>query len=95
MQQYDLDDGTTADMEVTVSNAFANFLLAGRYNIIKEGKFQPYLSAKGGYSNYRTDLNIYDPDDNDHCEPLESDLLQRDGTLIGSLGGGFRLIFRQ
>jgi hypothetical protein len=22
-------------------------------------------------------------------------LLQRDGTLIGSLGGGFRLIFRQ
>lgn len=93
MQQFDMDDGTTADMEVTVSNTFANFLLEGRYNIIKEGKFQPYLSAKGGYSNYRTDLNIYDPDDNDHCEPMESDLLHRDGTLIGSLGGGFRLDF--
>jgi len=92
-QRYDMDDGTTADMEVTVSNAFANFLLAGRYYIIKEGKFQPYLSAKGGCSNDPTDLSIYDPDDDDHCEPVESDMLQRDGTLIGSLGAGFRLDF--
>lgn len=93
MQQYDMDDGTTADMRVTVTNAFTNFLLAGRYYLIKDGKFQPYLSAKGGYSNYRTDLGIYDPDDSDNCEPVESDMLQRDGTLIGSFGAGFRLDF--
>ena len=38
-----------------------------------------------------TDLNIYDPDEWDHCSPVESDILQKDGTLIGSLGAGFRL----
>ena len=95
MQQFDMDDGTTADMQVTVTNAFTNFLLAGRFYIVKEGKFQPYLSAKGGYSNYRTDLGIYDPDDNDSCEPIESDMLQRDGTLVGSLGLEFVWIFQQ
>jgi len=93
IRQFDMDDGTTADMNVSVSNTFANFLLAGRYYIINQGKFQPYLSAKGGYSNYRTDLSIYDPNDDDNCEPVESDLLQRDGTLIGSFGAGIRLDF--
>ena len=92
-QQYDLDDGTTANMEVTVSNSFMNFMAYGRCYLITEGSFLPYLSAKGGYSHYRTDLNIYDPDEWDHCSPVESDLLQRDGTMIGSVGAGFRLDF--
>lgn len=90
-QQYDLDDGTTAEMEIMVSNSFINFMASSRYYLITEGNFQPFLSAKGGYSNYHTSLNIYDPDETDHCKPVESDLLQRDGTLIGSLGAGFRL----
>jgi hypothetical protein len=93
MQQYDMDDGTTADMEVTVSNSFTDLVATGRYYLVTKGKIVPYLSAKGGYSYYHTDLTIYDPDDNDHCEPVESDLLHRDGTLIGSLGAGFRFDF--
>jgi len=90
-QQYDLEDGTTAKMQVNVSNSFGNYLVYGRWFVIAKGKFLPYLSVKTGYSSFRTDLNIYDPDDWDHCEPLESDLLQRDGTLIGIIGGGFQL----
>jgi len=92
-QQYDLDDGTTANMEVTVGNSFVNFMAFGRCYLITEGSFLPYLTAKGGYSHYETNLNIYDPDEWDHCEPVESDLLQKDGTFIGSFGGGFRLDF--
>lgn len=92
-QQFDLDDGTTADMEIAVTNSFFNFMAYGRYYLVTEGNFQPYLSAKGGYSHYRTDLSIYDPDEDDHCQPVESDLLQRDGTLIGSVGAGVRMDF--
>ena len=45
---------------------------------------------KAGYSWYATDLNIYDPDDFDNCKPVETDILQEDGTWIYSLGGGLQ-----
>ena len=92
-QQYEFSDGTTAQMDVTVSNSFTNLMAFSRYYLLTEGSFQPYLTAKGGYSRFSTDLNIYDPDDWDHCEPVETDILQHEGTMIGSLGAGFRLDF--
>lgn len=92
-QQYDLDDGTTALMEVTVNNSFLNVMAVGRYYLLTEGNFQPYLAAKGGYSHYSTDLNIYDPDDWDNCEPVESEILQKDGTFVASFSAGFKLDF--
>lgn len=92
-QQYDLDDGTTALMEVTVSNSFVNIMAFGRYYLLTEGNFQPYLAAKGGYSHYSTDLNIYDPDEGDNCSPVESDILQKDGTFIAGLGAGVKMDF--
>lgn len=91
MQEYELDDGTRANMNVVVNNSFINFMGYARWYVISEGKFLPYLSVKGGYAHYSTDLNIYDPDEWDNCAPVESDMLQKDGTMIGSLGGGFRL----
>lgn len=92
-QQYAMDDGTTALMQVNVSNSFANLLAFSRYYFITEGNFQPYVAVKAGYSHYSTDLNIYDPDDSDSCEPVESDILQKDGTMVGALSAGFRLDF--
>jgi hypothetical protein len=35
-------------------------------------------------------LNIYDPNDLDSCEPVETDILQKDGTFIFSFGGGLK-----
>lgn len=99
LQEYELDDGTRANMNVVVNNSFLNFMAYGRAYLITEGKFLPYVTVKGGYTNYRTDLNIYDPNEWDNCAPVESDMLQNDGTMIASLGGGFRLdmasIFRR
>jgi hypothetical protein len=90
-QEYQFDDGSTANMDIIVNNSFLNFMAYGRYYVMTEGKFLPYLTAKGGYAHYSTDLNIYDPNEWDHCAPVESEILQKDGTLIGSLGAGFRL----
>ncbi len=89
-QQYTFPDGTTTDMDVNVSNSFTNLMASARYNLMTGKKVTPYVGVKTGYSWFRTDLNIYDPDIMDSCEPVETDLLQKDGTFIVSLGGGLR-----
>lgn len=91
-QEYTFSDGTTAKMDIIVNNTFLNFMVGGRYYIMEvEGKsIKPYVSLKGGYSWFRTNLNIYDPDDNDHCEPVDTDLLMKDGTFLLSGGGGIQ-----
>jgi len=92
-QVYDLGDGTTANMDVIVSNSFANTLLVGRVYLNTTGKVLPYVSAKAGWSEFQTNLNVYDPDDWDHCEPVETEVLHRDGTIVATFGGGVRLDF--
>lgn len=89
-QEYTFTDGTTARMDIIVNNAFLNFMVGTRYLLTsQQGKaITPYVSGKVGYSWFRTDLNIYDPDDNDHCEPIDHDLLLKDGTFALSAGGG-------
>jgi hypothetical protein len=89
-QQYTFSDGTTADMDIDVSNSFTNLMASGRYNLIAGKAVTPYVGFKTGYSWFTTDLNIYDPDDFDNCKPVETSMLQEDGTWIYSLGGGIK-----
>lgn len=88
-QDYTLDDGSVAPMDIIVNNNFANLLLSGRYYLLP-GKIQPFVGGKLGYSFYMTSLNIYDPDDWDKCEPVDSEMLYRDGAWIGVVGGGLQ-----
>lgn len=89
-QEYMFPDGTTAQMDVDVTNTFTNLMASGRYNLMTGKSLTPYISAKTGYAWFRTDLNIYDPDDSDSCSPVETALLQKDGTWIYSIGGGLK-----
>jgi hypothetical protein len=91
-QEYTFDDGTTARMDIIVDNSFLNLMVGGRYLLTgsQEVNIKPYVSLKAGYSWFRTNLNIYDPDDNDHCEPVENDLLMKDGTFLISGGAGIQ-----
>jgi hypothetical protein len=93
-QEYNLDDGTVAPMEIIVLNSFANFTGYVRWYLVTKGLVQPYIAGKLGYSNFSTDLSVYDPDDNDHCEPVDSDILYHDGTMIGVIGAGVKLDMR-
>lgn len=90
MQDYVFPDGTLAQADVHVSNSFLNWTVAARYNLMVNRVITPYVGAKVGYAWYRTDLNIYDPDDLDNCAPLDRDILMKDGTMIVSLGGGIQ-----
>lgn len=92
-QQYTFDDGSITETDVVVTNAFSNLLVTGKFFLRKEKLIAPYLSAKVGYSWYRTNLVIEDPEDPDGCHPLESDRLLRDGTFMASGGAGVRIDF--
>lgn len=87
-QTYTFDDGAIANMDIVVRNSFTNVMLQARYYPLAMKTFQPYFTAKGGYSFFTTNLSIYDPNDLDHCAPVESEMLQHDGALVGSVGGG-------
>jgi hypothetical protein len=87
-QVYTMDDGTTADMDIIVSNSVGTMEAYGRWSLLTKGALRPYLTARAGYAWYNTALNIYDPDDFDHCEPVESDKLYNDGALVAGMGAG-------
>jgi Outer membrane protein beta-barrel domain len=89
-QQYMFPDGTTAEMDVAVTNTFTNLMASGQYNLVTGKSVTPYVGFKTGYSWYKTNLSIYDPDDTDSCEPVEATLLQKDGTWIYSIGAGIK-----
>lgn len=89
-QQYTFSDGTTADMDINVTNSFINLMAVSRYYLLTDKKVLPFIEGKVGYSWFSTELNINDPDEFDSCKPVEKDILQKDGTIIYSFGGGFR-----
>jgi hypothetical protein len=90
-QDYTFPDGTIAPMNVQVTNNFANYMGALRLYARNTGLVRPYAEVKAGYANYSTQLLILDPDDTDSCEPVEREILKKDGTMLYSLGGGLRL----
>ncbi len=89
-QTYTFENGTLADMDIIVRNLATNIMISTRYYPLSKATVQPYFTAKGGYSFYNTTLAIYDPNDQDHCAPIENEILQKDGALVGSLGAGFQ-----
>ena len=92
-QQFEFDDGTVTETNVIVTNTFSNLFITGKFFLRKEKLVIPYLSAKAGYSWYKTNLVIEDPEDQDGCHPLDSDKLLVDGTFTASGGAGVRLDF--
>ncbi|MEI9920344.1 MAG: hypothetical protein WDO14_16345 [Bacteroidota bacterium] len=90
-QDYTFPDGSVAPMNVVVNNSITTLMATTRLYLILKGPVRPYASVKAGYSFFRTKLLILDPDDDDSCKPVESNLLSKDGTLVYSAGGGVRI----
>jgi hypothetical protein len=90
-QDYEFPDGTIAPMNIQVNNTFTNYTGNLRLYMLTTGLVRPYAEFKAGYSAYSTKLLILDPNDLDNCEPVDSEILKRDGTAIYSAGGGVRV----
>ena len=92
-QQYTFDDGSVTDTDVNVSNNLMSLLLTGKHFLRRDKKFNPYLSAKAGWSWFTTNLTIQDPADLDGCHPIDSEVISRDNTYTFSGGAGLRIDF--
>ncbi|HMP99211.1 MAG TPA: hypothetical protein PKC24_05470 [Cyclobacteriaceae bacterium] len=90
-QVYTFPDNSTGEADIVVYNNFSTLMLGGRYYLGKSGTFQPFINAKLGYAWLSTELNIYDPADWDQCEPLDREVLLRDGTPSSAFGAGFQI----
>ena len=90
-QDYTFPDGTVAPMNVVVNNSFTSIMANARLYLLVDGPIRPYATVKAGYMFFNTKLTIIDPDDTDSCEPVEKDILSKDGTMVYSAGGGVRI----
>ncbi len=92
-QDYEFPDGSIVPMNIQVTNSFTNLMGTLRMYARTTGLLRPYAELKGGYANFTTQLLILDPNDMDSCEPVDKELLKKDGTMVYSAGGGIRLDF--
>lgn len=92
-QQYTFDDGSVTETDVVVRNNIYNFHLTGKYFLRNNKKVNPYVSGKLGWTWFTTNLVIEDPEDEDSCHPLDSDVLSKDNTYVASGGAGVRVDF--
>lgn len=90
-QTYEFSDGTTADMDIVVGNDVMTAMGGAKIYLRSQGFLQPYVVVKAGRTSYMTNLSIFDPDDGDHCEPVDSDVLSRDATWVYGAGGGLQI----
>lgn len=51
-QEYTMDDGSVAPMDVIVSNYFVNIMGYARWYLTTEGNIRPFLVGKLGYSRF-------------------------------------------
>lgn len=90
-ENYTFPDGTVAPMNIVVNNSIITVMATSRLYLLINRPIQPYATLKAGYSLFRTQLQILDPNDKDSCEPVESHILSNDGTMVYSAGGGVRI----
>ena len=90
-QHFKFSDGSVTSTDVRYTNSVEFINTAVRYDIPVKGKVTPYATAKAGYINLSTNINIEDPDDPDGCTPLEHKRVFQDNTITYSYGAGVRV----
>jgi hypothetical protein len=94
-QYYTFEDEIKADMDIVVNNNISNFSVVGRYFLRESGPVIPFVQGRLGHSRFATRLTIYDPDDSDHCAPIDTEVLLKDGTLLRGIGVGVQWAFSE
>jgi hypothetical protein len=91
-QTYRFRDGSTTVTDVNFSsNVFNGHGVIG-FDLTKSSSaVVPYITAKGGISNFYTRIFIEDPHDVDGCRPIENRNMFKDATFSYGAGLGARL----
>ncbi|HET9823834.1 MAG TPA: hypothetical protein VFP87_00795 [Chitinophagaceae bacterium] len=98
-QQYQFSNGDITDAKVNfTSNVFNAHVTAGA-DLLRDKAIIPYVSVKGGLSNFYTKVFIPDPGDNGSCKPLENKNVYKDNMFSAGFSAGAKIrgskIFRK
>lgn len=88
-QTYEFTDGSTTTNVRFSSNVFNGHAVIG-YDLLKEGKIVPYITAKAGFSNYYSNIYIENPHDPNGCHALQNKNVFGDATFSYGAGAGVR-----
>jgi hypothetical protein len=93
-QTYQFNDGSQTITDVTYSSGLnkmllgSKFILGGNYKAIRG-----YITPQIGTARFRSKITIADPQDQDGCRPLDSEVLQKNRGFIygGEIGAEIAL----
>jgi hypothetical protein len=90
-QTYQYSNGSTTEATVNfTSNIFNAHAIAG-IDLLTDKPVTPYITIKGGISNFYTRIYIPDPNDQDGCKPLENKNVYKDATWSTGVGAGVKI----
>lgn len=91
--EFAIDSTTTVSTQLSVNNSCHNFFIYHKYNFrdfVKSERIEPFVDFKTGWSFFRTDIYIEDPNEPaGECEPLYNDIVHKDNTWLLYAGAGF------
>lgn len=91
-QTFTFDNSTTAVVPVNYNSNVFNTNLLVRYDLADREKFViPYLTAKGGYYSFFSNIYIEDPTDGSSCHALQKENIIKDGSLTWTAGAGLQM----
>lgn len=90
-QDLRFSDGSGIKTDVIYASNVFNAALLMRANLVAKGKVIPYVNARGGISNFFSNITVGDPEDQSSCEALERKNIIKDNTLFAAYGGGIQL----
>jgi hypothetical protein len=90
-QLYQFSNGSTTEAKVNFTSNIFNAHVIGGADFNREKNITPYITAKGGLSNFYTRVYIPDPNDQGSCKPLENKNVYKDVTWSAGVGAGLRI----
>ena len=90
-ETYQFGNGETTEANVRFTSQVFNAHLVAGADLLSNTAFIPYVTAKGGVSNFYTRIYIPDPSDEGSCKPLENKNVYKDATWSAGLGGGVKI----
>lgn len=90
-QDIRFPDGSGTNTEVTYSSNVLTAGLLTRFQLMKDAKWNPYVSGKLGYANFFSKVLVADPENEDDCKPLDKKTPIRDHSFFAEYGAGVKI----
>lgn len=90
-QDIRFPDGSGINTEVTYSSNVLTAGLLTRFQLLKDAKWNPYVSGRLGYASFFSKVFVADPENEDDCKPLDKKTPIHDHSFFAEYGAGVKI----